>query len=124
MFIVTKETTMKTMASILAMSIAFMACGEKTEDTATTEDTTDTEVTDTEDTSSEEADLANGQSVHDSICMACHSGNPAMENQSPNLTDSELEGVIQNGSGSMPGQGLSDTDLRDVIAYLRATYGG
>ncbi len=119
---------MKTMASILAMSIAFMACGEKTEDTATTEDTTedttDTEVTDTEDTSTEEADLANGQSVHDSICMACHSSNANMENNTPNLTDSELEGVIQNGSGSMPGQGLSDTDLRDVIAYLRATYGG
>jgi len=120
---------MKTMASILAMSIAFMACGEKTEDTATTEDTTDTEVTDTEDTSTEdtsteEADLTNGQAVHDSVCMGCHSGNPAMENQSPNLSDSELEGVIQNGSGSMPGQGLSDTDLRDVIAYLRATYGG
>ncbi len=120
---------MKTMASILAMSIAFMACGEKTEDTATTEDTTDTEVTDTEDTSTEdtsteEADLANGQSVHDSICMACHSSNANMENNTPNLSDSELEGVIQNGSGSMPGQGLSDTDLRDVIAYLRDTYGG
>ena len=97
--------------SVLALGL--FACGEKTEDTAVIDDIV-----------SGEADLANGQTIHDSMCMACHTGNPDMETNTPNLSDAELESVIQNGSGSMPGQGLSDTDLRDVIAYLRDIYVG
>ena len=97
------------------ISVGLFACGEKTEDTAGGE---------TEETVSGEADLANGQTIHDSMCMACHASNPDMENNTASLSDAELESVIQNGSGSMPGQGLSAEDLRDVIAYLRETYGG
>ena len=93
--------------------LGLFACGDKTEDTAEGTETV-----------SGEADLENGQIIHDSMCMACHAGNPDMETNTPNLSDSELESVIQNGSGSMPGQGLSETDLRDVIAYLRELYGG
>ncbi len=112
------------------LGLALVACGEKSEDTAsaeeteeTTEETENTEETEeTEETT--EPDLTNGQSIHDAMCMGCHANNPDMAENSPSLSDSELESVIQNGSGSMPGQGLSDTDLRDVIAYLRATYGG
>ena len=96
-----------------AMALSVSACGDKTEDTAETDDVV-----------SGEADLENGQVIHDSMCMACHAGNPDMETNTPSLSDAELESVIQNGSGSMPGQGLSDTDLRDVIAYLRDIYGG
>ena len=97
------------------LSLGLFACGEKTEDTAGGE---------IEETVSGEADLANGQTIHDSMCMACHASNPDMENNTASLSDAELESVIQNGSGSMPGQGLSAEDLRDVIAYLRETYGG
>jgi len=97
------------------LSMGMFACGEKTDDTASGE---------TEEVVSTEPDLANGQTVHDSMCMACHASNPDMEEKSPSLSDAELESVIQNGSGSMPGQGLSAEDLRDVIAYLRETYGG
>ena len=98
-------------------SLNLLACGDKEEDTATEE---------TEDTSTEtvEADLANGEVVHDTRCMGCHANNPAMEDGVPNLTDSELESVIQNGQGSMPGMGLNEIDLRDVIAFLRQEYGG
>ena len=99
---------MRKLLILSLVSLNLFACGDKTDDTAT----------------GGEADLANGQTVHDSICMACHAGNPDMETNAPNLSDAELESVIQNGSGSMPGQGLSDTDLRDVIAYLRNAYGG
>ena len=56
--------------------------------------------------------------------MPCHAGNPDMETNTPDLSDAELESVIQNGSGAMPGIGLSDTDLRDLMAYLREEYGG
>ena len=40
----------------------------------------------------------------------------------PNLSDAELEEVIQNGTGSMPGQSLTEQDLVDLMAYLRETY--
>lgn len=106
------------------ISVGLFACGDKSEDTATEEVDT-TEDTSTEDTdTTEEADLANGQAVHDNVCMGCHAGNPNMENNAPGLSDEELTSVIQSGTGAMPGQNLSDTDLRDVIAYLRATYAG
>ena len=104
---------MRKLLILSLVSLSLFACGDKTDDTAGGEETV-----------SGEADLTNGQTVHDSICMACHAGNPDMETNAPNLSDAELESVIQNGSGSMPGQGLSDTDLRDVIAYLRNAYGG
>ena len=104
---------MRKLLMLSLVSLGLFACGDKTDDTAGGEETV-----------SGEADLANGQTIHDSMCMACHASNPDMESNTPNLSDAELESVIQNGSGSMPGQGLSDTDLRDVIAYLRETYGG
>jgi cytochrome c5 len=103
---------------IVWMSVGLIACGEKTEDTAT--DVADTD----EAVETGDPDLANGETVHDSICMGCHSGNPAMADNASSFSDDELAEIIQNGSGSMPGQGLSDTDLRDVIAFLRETYGG
>ena len=104
---------MHKMLSLGLLSLSLFACGEKTEDTAGSGDVV-----------SGEADLVNGEAVHDSNCMPCHAGNPDMETNTPSLSDSELESVIQNGSGAMPGQGLSETDLRDVIAYLRQEYGG
>ena len=103
---------------VVWMSLGLVACGEKTEDSAT--DAVDTD----EAVETGNPDLANGEAVHDSICMACHAGNSAMADNTSSLSDAELTGTIQNGSGSMPGQGLSDTDLRDVIAFLRETYGG
>lgn len=104
---------------LISLTLGLMACGDKSDDTAGSEDSTG----DTTEETSGEADLANGQVVHDERCMACHASNPDMETKSPSLTDEELEAVIQTGSGSMPGQGLNATDLRDVIAYIRATYG-
>lgn len=99
--------------SLGLLSLSLFACGEKEEDTAVTNDIV-----------SGEADLVNGKAVHDSSCMPCHAGNPDMETNTPNLSDAELESVIQNGSGAMPGMGLNDTDLRDLMAFLREEYGG
>ena len=104
---------MRNFLMLSIVSLNLFACGDKTDDTASGGETV-----------SGEADLANGQTIHDSMCMACHASNPDMESNTPNLSDAELETIIQNGSGSMPGQGLSETDLRDVIAYLRDIYGG
>ena len=64
----------------MLFSILFtvVACGDGSKDTAS---------------STEEADLANGQQVHDTKCMACHASNPAMEAGVPSLSDADLEDV-------------------------------
>lgn len=40
----------------------------------------------------------------------------------PDLDDSALAGVIQQGTGAMPAQQLDDDETADVIAYLRAEF--
>lgn len=82
------------------------------------------EETDTADTAepADAVDLANGQAIHDGLCMACHTSNPNMANQVPNMTDQEIESVIANGSGAMPAQNVQGQDLIDLIAFLRQEY--
>ena len=85
-----------------------IACGGKTIDTSSTDT---------------EADLANGESVYQS-CLACHPSNGIdVGAVAPDLSDAELESIIKDGDGGMPAQSaLSDDDVRDVIAYIRATF--
>ena len=54
--------------------------------------------------------------------MGCHASNGVdIIAESAGLTDEQLAGVISDGVGGMPPQaGLSDTDVRDVIGYIRA----
>ena len=86
-----------------------IACGGKSTDSST---------------ATGDADLNNGESVYQS-CLACHSGNGIdIETTSADLSDDELEVLIKEGEGGMPAQSaLSDEDVRDVIAYIRATFG-
>lgn len=92
----------------------FFACENK--DTQTASPTTES--------SEETVDLDNGEAIFNDVCMGCHSGNPAIED-SANMTDQEIKDLLANGKGGMPPQSsLSEQDVLDVIAYLRATYGG
>ena len=67
---------MRKLLMLSLVSLSLFACGDKTDDTAGGEETV-----------SGEADLANGQTIHDSMCMACHASNPDMESNTPNLSD-------------------------------------
>ena len=102
-------------------------CGSVT-DTGTqdTGSTTDTSIEDTgTDTTNTEPDLDNGKTVHDTKCITCHTGGMfGLLEYSANMSDAALENQIQNGGGGMPGQNLSATDLRDLMAFLRQEYGG
>ena len=96
---------------ILVLVLGLAACGDKAGDTAGSE------------IDLSNADVENGQTVHDEVCQVCHASNPALADNAGNHSDSELEGVIKNGFGSMPAQtSLSDQDVVDVIAYVRETY--
>ncbi|MEC8382007.1 MAG: cytochrome c [Myxococcota bacterium] len=68
-----------------------------------------------------EADLVNGEAIYNTNCMGCHTSNGInIISESASLTDGQLADVISNGVGGMPPQaGLSDTDVRDVIGYIR-----
>ena len=85
----------------------FIACGSKTSDSA-----------------GDAVDLANGESIYTSTCLACHPANGDIEALAPDMSDADLENLIKNGEGGMPAQSsLSDADVQDVIAYIRATFG-
>ena len=91
--------------------LGLIGCGEsKTTDTA-------------DDLDIGSADLDNGQTLHDTVCQACHSSNPAMADNTADLSNTQLQSVIVDGVGSMPPQAsLSDQDVIDVIGYLREIY--
>ena len=89
-----------------------------------TDDSEDTGSDDTDDTdTSPTGDAAAGEAIVNARCMGCHGGNPSIENAA-NMSDAELIELFENGKGYMPAQNLTEQEALDVIAYLRATYGG
>ena len=78
-------------------------------------------------------DATAGANVYET-CARCHGddgklgvkigGEPAadLSVEIPEKSDAELADIAQNGFGTMVGQGISDGDLPDLIAYLRATF--
>ena len=71
----------------------------------------------------DDGDLSNGEAVVNEKCMFCHDSNPGIQN-SANMTDEELIYLWANGYGYMPSVELTEQEILDVLAYLRATYGG
>lgn len=76
-----------------------------------------------------DGDAAAGADVYASNCAGCHGANgeggsgPALADEVPEKSDADLEGIITNGTGSMPGFELEDQEMADLIAYLRENYG-
>ena len=70
-----------------------------------------------------------GAALYTSKCAACHgedgTGNTAsLPDLVPERTDAELEDVIRNGTGSMPGGLISDdAEISAVIDHLRVNWG-
>lgn len=75
-----------------------------------------------------------GADVYASYCTSCHGedgalgveigGEPSadLSAEVPEKSDEELTDIIQNGYGTMPAQAVTDAELPDLIAYLRATF--
>lgn len=85
-------------------------------------------------------DVANGQKVYESYCTGCHqadgtgmngmlAGNFVADKTRLQKSDAELLKSIAEGVtgkiGAMPpwGSTLSEQERKDVLAYIRATYG-
>ena len=85
----------------------FVACGSKDGDTSSNDSST--------------ADLANGESIFNTTCGACHPASGSIPDLASSLSDEEFTAVITNGSGGMPAQSsLSAQDVTDVVAYVRS----
>lgn len=81
-------------------------------------------------------DATAGETVFGNTCINCHgatgdqgtdiNGTPAadLNVRVPAMTDEAIAAQVQNGGSAMPAQGLDDTDTADVVAYVRATFGG
>lgn len=72
-----------------------------------------------------EVDVANGEAIVTNSCLnTCHGTGPSFDDVVPNVTNGQIVDAIQNGVGAMPPQGaVTDYEIVDVVAYLRATYG-
>ena len=117
---------MRLFTGALFLSTTLLACGDKSGDTASTEPSTEPsteDTTDTTDTTTEATPEELGQALYDAKCAACH-GADAKGASGPNITnqsDNKFFSAIQNGEGPMPAfPELSDTDIGNIIAYVRS----
>ena len=76
--------------------------------------------------------LFNGYTKSEIHCFECHDGSakgtkygPALGPRVASLTDDQLTSSIMNGKGKMPAfKGkLGDADVKDIIAWLRGSFG-
>lgn len=75
-------------------------------------------------------DSAAGKVVHDSNCVACHGATggggsgPALTEEIPHHTDTQIVSIIVYGEGSMQAQSaLTDQEVADVLTYCREVHG-
>ena len=70
-------------------------------------------------------DATAGATVFANTCAVCH-GADGTGGSGPDITGEanspELSDTILNGTGDMPAQDLTDTEVADVIAYMKATF--
>ncbi len=76
-----------------------------------------------------EGDATRGAQLFELRCEVCHGENGAGGSQGIDLgehvrhhSDRELVRLMANGAGRMPSPGLSDQEIADVLAFLRATF--
>lgn len=74
-------------------------------------------------------DASAGADLYATYCAACHGvaghggSGPDLRREVPEQSDAELARIITEGEDEMPGFALSDADLADLIAWLRARFG-
>ena len=79
-------------------------------------------------------DATSGESLYGTHCSSCHmadgTGNPGLNYPSlvehaPHETDEEIVAIVLEGEEAMPAfrSQLSDQEVADVLAYIRATWG-
>jgi mono/diheme cytochrome c family protein len=112
--------------TLLAFTLAFtVACGDK--DTGTGGDSGASEV---DAILALTGDATAGATTFGNVCAGCHGADGAsgyaanLVEEIPSKDDAFIVNIIINGDGGgMPAQDLSDQEVADVLAYVRATFG-
>ncbi len=114
-----------------AVAMGGAACGGGGDDDDSADTTTEAPATTAPATTAAETvteaaggDVAAGQMVFNQTCTTCHAENG--EGQGPvgpnlageGLSQAEIEDVVENGRGAMPGGLVSGEQFDDVVAYL------
>ena len=120
----------------LLLGAAFLGCGDKSEDTATEPSTEPagepsgepsgepaSEPSGEDTSSTGDAPEELGKALYEANCTGCH-GDDATGVSAPGLldkSDEQFVEAVQNGKGYMPAfPDLSDTDIGNIIAYVRS----
>ena len=109
----------------LVFCLSMLACGgsEMGEDTATR----------SKKVAALTGDSARGQTVYDAKCKICHkadgkgdasAGYPDLQVPTTNNSVADIARQVIDGNGSMPGFGaeLTNQEIADTVAYLKATF--
>jgi len=112
---------MKRIALVVAVSLTLVACGD---DETVAEDPIDVIL-------GLDGNATKGEIVY-ATCAAsnCHGqdgasgdpNSPDLADAVPDLDERGLVETVKNGTGTMPGQALSDQEIADVAAYTRQTF--
>ena len=114
--------------TLFAFTLAFTAaCGEKDTGTDSGGDSGASEV---DAILALTGDATAGATVFSNTCAGCHGADGAsgyaanLVEEIPSKDDAFIVNIIINGDGGgMPAQDLSDQEVADVLAYVRATFG-
>ena len=104
------------------ISLLVVACGDKDDDTATTDEISIILALD--------GDATSGATVFSSSCSACHgsdgTGGSApvdLTTHAATMSDEAIVDTVLNGVGGMPAISIDDQSIADVLAYIRSEFG-
>jgi mono/diheme cytochrome c family protein len=112
---------------------------EETDEEEETGEEEETDTSDEGDDTSGDTDTAHdtaaadpGAALYTANCTLCHGedgklgvdGAADLTVKVPTLTDAAITDVVQNGKKNMPAIPLTDAEMVDLLAHLRATFGG
>ncbi|MBA4537535.1 c-type cytochrome [Bacillus aquiflavi] len=111
----------KLLALLMGTSLVLVACGgnDKEDNNKMTESKN-------EGTTTETAEAGDAEKFYETKCLSCHGGNleggvgPALNDVGARLSKDEIEKVITDGRGSMPGGLLKGDEASQVADWLAA----
>ena len=105
------------MATIVLFFLCVVGCAQQTSSK------------DTAETTEETAENVDATAVYMTYCSGCHASDgtgaagPDLTTSIPNLSDSELMDVLQNGIDSMAAPSLTEPEEDALFLYLRERFG-
>lgn len=106
------------MPTILILALSLVACGDKDDTGGAYADIL-----------ALDGDTAAGEATFETRCAVCHGADgsggtgPDLNAEVPGKSDSDLLGIMLEGSGDMAPVGLTDQEAADVLAYITLNFG-